>query len=174
MQPIVIWQLNGESPENGDRLAQIRHWWSNLTQQKILWQQRVRPANTNILELDWDRQRFDEEFVMASPELRGITLYWRKSPTDAERSTTPAKLALDQDRQKLYIFPQSQPDLVLRVGSPDIIYQKYELKDPQVSAIAAGENKLLTLRDPQQQIEVKITLSPTTLDQLAEQLNFNS
>lgn len=31
---------------------------------------------------------------------------------------------------------------------------------------AAGENQILTLRDTQQQVEVKVTLSPENLNQL--------
>jgi hypothetical protein len=71
---------------------------------------------------------------------------------------------------KILIYPQSQKELVIRVGIPEIVYQKIELTNPQWQGTNAGENYILTLRDKQQQLEVKLTLSADNLAQLKEQL----
>lgn len=122
-------------------------------------------------ELNWDIQRFDEVFELKNPDLRGITLYWRKTDSEQERNTTPHQLVLDTRRQQLYIFPQSQKQLVIRVELPQIVYQTIEVKNPQIECSFLGEH-ILTLRDVQQRLEVKITLSNDTLSQLKQQLPF--
>ncbi|HEY9652816.1 MAG TPA: hypothetical protein V6C95_19320, partial [Coleofasciculaceae cyanobacterium] len=111
-----------------------------------------------------------EAFKIQSPQIRGITLYWRKPDTDKERSTTPRKLELDESSQQLYIYPQSQPELVIRVGLPEIVYQKIAIKNPRWQGTRAGENYILTLRDNQQQLDIQLTLTPDNLTQLKEQL----
>ena len=170
MQAKILWQQGSDNPDNGNNFAIIKQWWENLNGQKITWRQRLIPQSGDVSELDWEPQRFDEQFQLQSPQIRGITLYWRKSETEQERNTTPRKLELDENRQQLYIYPQSQKTLVLRVGVPEIIYQKIELKNPQWQGTNVGENYILTLRDHQKQLEIKLTLSPANLDQLQEEL----
>jgi hypothetical protein len=170
MQGTTIWQHHSDNPENGNNFATIRQWWTNLNGQKIAWRQRIIPQTGKISELNWEAQRFDELFNLQTPQIRGITLYWRKSDTEQERSTTPRKLELDPQNQQLYIYPQSQKELVIRVGIPEIIYQKIAITNPQWECTRAGENHILTLRSKQQQLEIKLTLTPDNLDQLKLQL----
>lgn len=170
MQGKIIWQQGSNNPENGNNFAIIQQWWASLNDKKIAWRQRIIPEIGDVSQLDWESQRFDEVFKIQIPQIRGITLYWRKPDTDKERSTTPRKLELDESSQQLYIYPQSQPELVIRVGLPEIVYQKIALKNPQWQGTRAGENYILTLRDNQQQLEIKLTLTPDNLAQLKEQL----
>jgi len=170
MQPKILWQQNSDNPENGNNFATIQQWWTSLNDKKIAWRQRLVPQTGDISELDWEPQRFDEVFKLQTPQIRGITLYWRKPDTEQERSTTPRKLELDPHTQQLYIYPQSQKELVIRVGIPEIVYQKIEVTNPQWQGTKARENYILTLRDKQQQLEVKLTLSADNLAQLKEQL----
>ncbi len=171
MQAKIIWQQGSDNPENGNNLATIKQWWANLNDKNITWRQRLIPQAEDVSALDWEPQRFDEQFKIHTPQIRGITLYWRKPDTEQERSTTPRKLELNEGSQQLYIYPQSQKELVIRVSLPEIIYQKIQIKNPHWQATKVGENYSLTLRDNQQQIEVKITLSPANFEQLKEQLS---
>ncbi len=171
MQPKILWQQNSDNPENGNNFATIQQWWTSLNDKKIAWRQRIIPETGNVSELDWEPQRFDEVFKLQTPQIRGITLYWRKPDANQERSTTPRKLELDSDRQQLYIYPQSQKELVIRVGIPEIVYQKIAIANPQWQGTKAGENYILTLRDQQQQLEIKLTLTPANLAQLKQQLS---
>jgi hypothetical protein len=170
MQAKTIWQQGSDNPENGNNFATIQQWWASLNNKKIAWRQRIISQTGNISELDWEPQRFDEVFNLQTPQIRGITLYWRKPDSEQERSTTPRKLELDSDRQQLYIYPQSQKELIIRVGIPEIVYQKVAITNPQWEGTNAGENYILTLRDKQQQLEIKLTLSSDNLAQLKEQL----
>lgn len=168
MQGKIIWQQNSTKPENPNNLALISQWWRNLANQKVTFAQRMIPQSAEVDELNWDIQRFDEVFELKNPDFRGITLYWRKTDSEQERNTTPHQLVLDIRRQQLYIFPQSQKQLVIRVELPQIVYQTIEMKNPQIE-YSSGKN-IITLRDVQQRLEVKITLSKDTLSQLRQQL----
>jgi hypothetical protein len=170
MQAKTIWQQGSDNPTNGNNFAIIQQWWASLNDKKIAWRQRIIPATGDVSQLDWEPQRFDEVFKLQMPQIRGITLYWRKPDNDQERSTTPRKLELDQHSQQLYIYPQTQKELVIRVGIPEIVYQKIEISNPQWQGTSAGETYVLTVQDKQQQLEVKLTLSSDNLAQLKEQL----
>jgi hypothetical protein len=170
MQAKITWQQGSDNPDNGNNFATIKQWWESLNDKKIAWRQRLIPQSGNVSELNWEPQRFDEVFKLQSPQIRGITLYWRKPDTDRELSTTPRKLELESDRQQLYIYPQSQKELVIRVGVPEIIYRKIEINNPQWQGTSVGENYILTLRDNLQQLEIKLTLNTENLAQLKEQL----
>lgn len=126
--------------------------------------------NREVDELNWELQRFDETFELKNPDVRGITLYWSKSDSSQERNTTPHQLVLDSRRQQLYIFPQSQKQLVIRVGVPQIVYETIEMKNPQLEYSSVGENHSLTLRDAEQKLEIKVILSSHLLQQLKQQL----
>lgn len=166
----IIWQQDSSNPDNTENFAAIIQWWESLQGQEIAWQQRLIPASGNLDEINWEPQRFDEKFALQMPQIRGITLYWQKPDSDGERNITVSKLELKTARQQLYIYPQSQPQMVIRVGTPEIIYQTIELQDPQIAGTSAGENCLLLLRDPQQQLEIKLTLSRQSLGKLLESL----
>lgn len=170
MQARIIWQQNSDNPENGNNFSIIQQWWASLNEQKIAWRQRLISATTDVRELDWEPQRFDEIFKLQSPQIRGITLYWSKLGQERERNTTPHKLELDTQHQQLYIYPQSQKELVIRVSIPEIVYQKIALTNPQWYSASAGENHIFILRDKQQQVEVQLILSPDNIAQLKKQL----
>lgn len=170
MQSKIVWQQSSTKPENASNLALISQWWSNLANKEVSFAQRMIPQSGETDELNWERQRFDEVFELKTPEIRGITLYWRKPDSEQERNTTPHQLVLDTRRQQLFIFPQSQNQLVIRVGLPEILYQTIEMKNPQMEYSLADDNYILTLRDAQQQLEVKVTLSSDNLSQLKQQM----
>ena len=170
MQAKTIWQQGSDNPDNGNNFAIIKQWWANLNDKKVAWRQRLIPQSGNVSELDWEPQRFDEVFNLRSPQIRGITLYWQKPDSEQERSTTPRKLELDLSSQHLYIYPQTQKELVIRVGVPELIYQKLELKNPEWQGTNAGEIYILTVRDKQQKLEIQLTLTPDNLAQLKQQL----
>jgi len=165
----VVWQTGSSDPENTNHLATIREWWSGLSGKEVTWRPRqLVPATIAASELNWESQRFDERFVLTQPELRGITLYWKKPDTADERSTTPHKLELDQLRQQLYVFPQSQQELVIRIGLPEITYQKFDLNEPQWQYDSAQQT--LILKDDKQVMEVRLHLSAEGWSQLKQQL----
>ncbi|ACK73570.1 conserved hypothetical protein [Gloeothece citriformis PCC 7424] len=162
----IIWQKDSNNPDNGNNLSLISQWWENLNLQQVSWQQRILPPNEDINEIDWNSQRFDEKLTLQNPNIRGITLYWFKSSLKEEQSTTPRKLMLDMSNGNLYIYPQSQPQLVVRINKPQVKYQTLEFKDPLIVGDIVGENFVMLLRDKEQQLQVKITLSPSSLSQL--------
>ncbi|MBD2770834.1 hypothetical protein ICL16_01515 [Iningainema sp. BLCCT55] len=169
MEQKIVWQQGSGNPENPNKLAIIREWWANLSGKEITWQQRINSLG-ELDKLDWEPQRFDEVFVLANPELRGITLYWRKPDSPQERNTTPHQLILDNIHQHLYIFPQSQKELVIRVGLRSHTYQTISIINPQYSYNQSGQNFILSLKDTTQQLEIKVTLSPENLKQLLREI----
>lgn len=167
-QPTTVWQSGSSDPHNTDHLAVIRQWWAGLNGKRINWRQRVLPGTVPASTLNWEPQRFDETFVISQPELRGITLYWHKPEIPQERSTTPHRLELDTLRQELYIFPQSQKELVIRIEQPDLAYQTVKLQ-PDTCTYSA-ETQLLIVRDGSRRIELQLQLTPALLSQLQEEL----
>lgn len=159
MTTTIIWQQNSNNPDNADNFASISQWWSSLNGKEISLAQRIIPESGNLDEIDWEIQRFDEKLTLINPEIRGITVYWQKIDTEDDRNITPHKLELTSDRETLYIYPQSQPNIVIRIVFPQINYQTIELNDPQMIGAAIGDNYLLLLRDKEQKLEVKINLS---------------
>jgi hypothetical protein len=170
MQLKTVWQQGSNNLENPNNLAIIGEWWQGLSGKEVFWQQRLIPNSGEVGELNWEPKRFDELFAIISPELRGITLYWRKPDSPQERNTTPHQLVLDRLHQQLYIFPQSQKELVIRVGLPTIKYQTIEVTNPEWNYVSNGNQQFLTLQDAGQQIEVKVTLSKENLKQLMREL----
>ena len=170
MQVKTLWQSGSGNTDNPQNLATIRQWWESLNSKEVTWQQRIITENQEVDQLDWEAKRFDENFAIANPEIRGITLYWSKPDSPQERNTTAHKLILDSLRQYLYIFPQSQKELVIRVGLETITYQRISLTNPQYLYNPSGENYILTLQDATQQLEVKVTMSPENIKQLLRQL----
>ncbi|AFZ31699.1 hypothetical protein ABN584_11010 [Gloeocapsa sp. BRSZ] len=170
MEGKILWQQGNSKPDNLDNFAVIQQWWSSLANKQVTLAQRMIPQTGDVDQLDWEPQRFDEVFEIKNPEIRGITLYWQKPDTSQTRNTTPHQLVLDTHLQQLYIFPQSQKQLVIRVALREVNYETIEVKNPHWLYRRVGENHILTLRDNHQQLEVKITLNPDSLSQLKEQL----
>ena len=165
----TLWQSSNNHPDNATHLDIIRQWWASLQGQEIHWQQRLIPADGDYLSgLDWQPQRFDETFTIKNPEIRGITLYYFKPELPQELSITPHKLKLDSQQQQLYIFPQSQQQVVIRVEGYKPPYQIIELTDPD---LAVGKDGMILFRDHQQLMDVKIKLSSDRLKLLKSKLN---
>ena len=167
----VTWQQNSSNPDNADNLAAIAQWWNNLDGKEISWQQRLISSTDNIEEINWEVQKFDETFTVQSAQLRGITIYWQKSNAKDERNITARKFELDRVKQKLYIYPQSQEQVVICVSLPQVIYQTIELDNPQIIGKAVGDNYLLLLRDTEQKLDVTISLNSQKLEELLSSLN---
>ncbi|MBF2000698.1 MAG: hypothetical protein IGS38_08265 [Synechococcales cyanobacterium M58_A2018_015] len=170
MQGRTVWQQGSSDPTMADTFATLSQWWASLNGKEITWQQRILPETGTAADLNWEPQRFDETFSIGSPEVRGITLYWRKPDSPDERSITVHKLELDPFQQHLYVYPQSQRNVVIRVGLPQVVYQQVKLTDPQFALTETGGQSMLTIRDEKQRLELQISLSPETLGQLRQQL----
>lgn len=170
MEQKIVWLQGSNNPENPNYLASIREWWVNLNGKEITLAQRIALQSEELDKLNWEPQRFDEVFVIERPELRGITLYWHKPDFSQERNTTPRKLILDYLHQCLYIFPQSQKELVMRVGWRSISYQTISMLNPDYSHKKLDSNYILYFKDATQTIEVKITLSVENLKQMLLEL----
>lgn len=170
MEAKILWQQGNSNPENLNNFAVIAQWWSNLADKEVSFAQRLISPGEAVETSDWDTQRFDEVFEIKNPETRGITLYWRKPDLPQERNTTPHQLLLDTRNQQLYIFPQSQKQLAIRVMLRELLYETIAVKNPQWQYQRSGENHVLILRDNQQQRQVKVTLTQDNLSQLKEQL----
>lgn len=170
METNIIWQRDRENPENPEHLAVISQWWATLNGKEIAFAQRLIPESGNLNDINWETQRFDEKFAIEQPEIRGITLYWHKDGEEEERSITVRKLDFQPTRQCLDIYPQSQPQIVIRAIKLEIPYQTIELSDPLIVGTTKEDRCILLLRDIKQQLQVKLTLSPHSLQQLRENL----
>ncbi|AFY82801.1 hypothetical protein [Oscillatoria acuminata] len=163
----ITWQSGNSNSEMLENFETIRQWWRNLNGKEIHLRQRILPENGDVRELDWEPQRFDETFAIANPDVRGITLYWTKPGMSDERSTTVRQLELDPKRQQLYIYPQSQPTLVMQIGVAALKYQTLTLREAE---IFVEDNQTLILRDTTRLIEVKLKLDSQMISSLKEQL----
>ncbi|MBE9042843.1 hypothetical protein IQ255_00230 [Pleurocapsales cyanobacterium LEGE 10410] len=168
MSDRLIWQQNSNDSHNADHLSAIANWWSNLAAKEVVWRQRLIPASGDLQDVDWQPQKFDEKFVLQTPQLRGITIYWCNNKTTEERNITPNKLELDLRQQQLYVFPQSQSQVVISVSLPKTVYQKLNLVNPQIAATAKDHNGIILLRDEAQKLEITVTLDRERLNQLLD------
>lgn len=164
MSNTLLWQQSSRDPQNADSLAAIAKWWSDLNGKEIIWQQRLIPETNNLTKISWEEQRFDEKFVLKTPQLRGITIYWHKEQAADERNITVRKLELDTMKQKLYLYPQTQ-SVVICVTLSQVSYRTIELNQPQIVGSSKGDNYLLLLRDKAQKLEIKVILNKQKLQQ---------
>jgi len=141
-----------------------------LDGKEVMIAQRLIPENGDLSQINWDWEKFDEQLVLINPEIRGITLYWKKSISENERSFTPAKLVLEQLQDQLYIYPQSQPQVVIRVGFPKLDYTRVSLKSPDLLMTESQGQKILLMRDRAQQLAIELPLTSATLQKLKELL----
>ncbi|MGA1133134.1 MAG: hypothetical protein ACO31I_12875 [Prochlorotrichaceae cyanobacterium] len=166
-----VWYQGNTDPDAVNQFQTIQAWWANLNGKEIVWQQRMHGGSDDLQSLDWSSQRFDERFFVQNPNIKGITLYWTKAnDSDREQSTTPQRLELDQEHQHLYVFPQSQQGLVLRITLPQVVYQTITLKNPEMSIAALEAYQVLTFKDEDKLIKVQVALSPEALLGLKNQL----
>ncbi|MEG4273124.1 MULTISPECIES: hypothetical protein [unclassified Microcoleus] len=167
----TVWQSGSTDPENADNLDNIRQWWGNLNGKEISWVERLIPQIGGLSEIHWHPQRFDETFVIVNPEIREETLYWYKPNSPVQRNNTVDKLELDNLQQQLYIYPQLESELVIRVGIPEVKYQTLELNNPEV---ALAEDNLLVLWESDLELEIKIYFSKENIAKLKELLAYKS
>ncbi|MEM8604388.1 MAG: hypothetical protein AAGF24_11210 [Cyanobacteria bacterium P01_H01_bin.121] len=167
----ICWQSGSNAAGNAEALAKIQDWWAGLIGQEVFLQQRIRSTASDTAQLDWSPQRFDERFYIKTAELRGITLYWQKTTANDEQSSTAQRLELDANGQYLNVYPQSQPDLVMRITGPrQLIYQTIQLTNPDVERRVEAGNLILTLKDPTTETAVEVTMSAEALLALKRQL----
>lgn len=169
----LIWQFEGNNPDNPDNFAKIKDWWQETGYQEISWQQRVIPDDGDINKIDWENQRFDEDISLQAAEIRGITLYWHQSGRTDERSITPRQLVLDPFYQTLDVYPQSQPQLIIRLARQVIVYDRINLSNPLIAGTTVDGHYILLLRDKKQQLEVKVSLNQDSLRQFLNNLPNN-
>lgn len=167
MQLLTIWQHGIQSPENINNLDIIREWWENLNGKEINWVERLIPQIGGMSEVHWQPQRFDEIFVIIRPEIRDMTLYWYKADFPLEHNKIAQKIELDHLKQQLYLYPQSEEELVIRVGLNEFEYQAIELQNADITF---QEPEVMILRDVKQQLEVKVNLTAANLNLLKEWL----
>lgn len=170
MQIKTVWEQSSSDPNNADHFAAISQWWVSLNSKEITWRQRLIPESGNLADQNWEPQRFDETFTLELPEVRGITLYWRKPDAKEERNTTPHKLELDRLQQQLYIYPQSQRGVVIRVALPQVVYQQVKINQPQLTMLKTEGKSMLVIRDESQRLEIQVNLSSDQIAQLQQQL----
>lgn len=171
MQVKTVWEQGSSDPNNANHFVTISQWWASLGGKEITWRQRLIPESGNVTDQNWEPQRFDETFLLSTPEVRGITLYWRKPDVKDERSTTPHRLELNQLQQQLYIYPQSQRGIVIRVALPQVVYQQVKINQPQLTVVKAEGKSLFVIRDESQRLEVQVHLTPEMVTQLQQQLS---
>ena len=174
MKTNLVWQQHNGAADNRENLEVIATWWSNLSGKEVAWQQRLVPVSGDLSEIDWQPQQFDKKLVLNNLQLRGITIYWREGNSETEHNITAGKLQLDTIEQNLYIYPQSQSQVVICVSIPQIVYQKIDLNHPQIAATIKGDNCLLLLRDKEQKLELKISIDRSKMKQLFDNLNLSS
>ncbi|MEZ2225391.1 MULTISPECIES: hypothetical protein [unclassified Microcoleus] len=167
MELKIVWELESNNPTNTDNLHHISQWWANLHGKAITWVERIIPLAGDMSEIHWHPQRFDENFIMVNPEIRGDTLYWYKPDSPVERNTIVQKLELDNLQQQLYIYPQLESEIVIRIAIPEIKYQTLELKNVE---FALGEDNIMLLWDVEQELEIKIALTAENILKLQELL----
>ena len=166
-----VWSQGSPDPDAATSFQDIQNWWTALQGKEILWQQRMLNGLDEVSQLDWSSQRFDERFYIKDPQVRGITLYWSKTnQPDQSQNTTPSRLELDPVNQHLYVFPQSQQVLVLRITLPQVAYENITVKNPQISLGTVDNYSVLTLKDDAKCIKVQVLLSPEALLDLKSKL----
>lgn len=170
MKNVLIWQQNSIDSDNGDNLKAIADWWSNLNEKEVTWQQRLISLSQDFRDLDWQPQKFDDRFIFQTPQLKGVTLYWRSNKTSDERNITTSKMELDLSLQQLYIVPQSQSQVAIKISLPGVVYQKVDLLNPQVAATVKSDAGIILLRDEAQKLEIKVTLDRDKLNLLRDRL----
>ena len=167
MQLKTVWQSGSNDPENAEKLDLISQWWRNLNGKEISWVERLIPQIGGLSEIHWQAQRFDETFVIVNPEIREDTLYWYIPDSPVQRNNTVHQLELDNLQQQLYLYPQLESELVIRIGIPEVKYQTLELNNPE---IALGEDNILLLWESERELEIKISFSNENIAKLKELL----
>jgi hypothetical protein len=93
----------------------ISQWLTRFNGQTVSLAQRLILRDRPPQDLDWTSQRFDQTFTLHHPRMAGVTLYWQKEGDEHEHNITVQRLELDTARQSLYLYPQSQPTVVMKL-----------------------------------------------------------
>ncbi|WP_017294169.1 hypothetical protein [Geminocystis herdmanii] len=177
MNKKITWQTKSENPHNLTNLQLISQWWSNLGTKPVKLAQRLIPTSGNLDDINWETQRFDEEFTLDSPQLRGITLYGKKQGEEKEFGYTPHKIELDADFHQLDIYLQSQSNLIIRFTTNIIQYPTLSLSEVEIVSNPSGKNHVILLRNHEQKMDITFNLNPNQqlylLSQLAKTLKHN-
>ncbi|HIK36878.1 MAG: hypothetical protein NZ901_10080 [Geminocystis sp.] len=171
MSQKIVWDSNSNEIDNPTNLGLIREWWENLNRQKILQAQRIIPPGASIDQLDWDtKQRFDQEYILLSPQIRGITVYGTPEGQAQEFGYTARRLELDLDNKSLSVYLQSQPDTVIRFSLVTTRYERITLKDVEIGATREGSDLVLSVRDKDKKIEIVFGINTGQQDYLLSRL----
>ncbi|PIE32736.1 hypothetical protein CSA56_14195 [candidate division KSB3 bacterium] len=164
----ITWQFGSEDPENSKNFTTITTWWKALQAQTVVWKQRLIPKDGN---LDWSSQKYDESFTFFEADVRGITFYWRKEEADKMSGITPSKLEFAPALQRLYVYPESQNNLVIRIEIPEPVHQSFTIDKPgwfgEKKADDSGDYELIA-RDHVSHTEFLITLDKDNLESLRQ------
>ncbi|PZU96328.1 MAG: hypothetical protein DCE90_09725 [Pseudanabaena sp.] len=172
MDSTITWSLGSTDPESEANLIRISQWWESLAGQEILWQQRPLTEATGSVAIDWSKQILDETFIIQSPSLRGITIYWIKPNSTEERNISVGYFQLNLFNQQLDILPSSGRSYQLRITLPKIVYQKIQLTNPQFGSVTqANGDSIILFRDEKQRLEVQVDLSAENISTLKQKLS---
>ncbi len=166
---VVLWEQGSQAPENSDNFYTIAEWWKSLSAKSITWKQRMISEDR---EVDWSPQKFDETFEPAEVDVKGITLYWKKTSAQDMSNITPAKLEFNPRKQRVWIYPENQKEVLISVEVPGAVSETMKMTNPawftETLMDDAGNvtgYKLIVL-DEADQTEVQIDMDQTNLDLL--------
>ena len=171
---VILWEAQSQNPDNAKNFNIIANWWKSIGKKSVMWKQRITPDNE---EIDWSPQKFDDTFVLAESDVRGITFYWRKGESEDEANTTPVKLEFNPTQQHLYLYPETQENLVISVEIPGAVRETLRMKNPawfSEKIYNEAENVTtyrLVVHDTTNLIEVEIEMDEASLNYLKHALN---
>lgn len=171
---MILWEAQSQAPENAKNLTIITNWWKSLDKKSVLWKQRLIPEHG---EIDWDPQKFDDTFVCVDPDVRGITLYWKKEAGEEEKNLTPVKLEFSPTQQHVFVYPETKQDVIISVEVPGVVRETLQMKNPAwFSERLTDEADTVTgyrlvIHDTTSLIEVQIEMDEGSLNYLKNAVN---
>lgn len=171
---VISWEAQSQNPDNSKNFGIIANWWKSIEKKSVMWKQRVVHDSG---EIDWSPQKFDDTFVLTKSDVRGITFYWRKGESEDEANTTPAKLEFNPTQQHLYLYPETQKNLVISVEIPGAVRETLRMKNPawfseKISDEAKNETIYrLIIHDTTNLVEVEIEMDEGSLNFLKHVVN---
>ena len=164
---IITWQAGSQTAENLKNFSIISEWWKSINKKSVLWKQRLLPETGDI---DWKPKRFDDTFVLAEADVRGISFYWKKTGSEDLSNITPAKLEFNPALQRLYLYPETQKTLIISVEIPGTARETIKMKNPSwfSEKISTDTENIpgyrLIIFDSANQIEVQIKMDEGSLN----------
>lgn len=171
---MILWEAQSQAPENAKNFSIIANWWKSLEKKSVLWKQRLIPKQGAI---DWEPQKYDDTFACVEPDVRGITLYWKKEAGGEEKNITPVKLEFNPTQQHVFVYPESKKDVVISVEVPGVFRETLQMKNPAwFSERITGEAGTVTgyrlvIHDTTNLIEVQIAMDEGSLNYLKNAVN---